>query len=79
MKKWKDIPATERGMLIFIVILLLAVIVRWNAVKEGIGRGFGWFDRDAPAASTELEITIPADTFPPAQPDIQVMPAPENE
>ena len=73
MKKWKDIPATEKGMLIFIAILLLAIIVRWGAVKEGISRSFNWFGDDAPADSTELKITIPADTFPPAQPEVLFM------
>ena len=79
MKKWKDIPGNEKWMIALIVLLLLGIIIRWGFVKDGIGRGFDWFDRDTPADSTELELTIPSDTFPPEQPEILLVPAPENE
>jgi hypothetical protein len=45
MKKWKDIPRNEKWMFIAIVILLIAVLIRWTAVKEGVSRGFEWFDK----------------------------------
>jgi len=43
MKRWRDIPRRERWMLVLIALLLLAVLSRWAAVGEGIGRGFRWF------------------------------------
>jgi hypothetical protein len=46
MKKWSDIPRNEKRMMLIILLLALAVLSRWAAVKEGIGRGFGWFLRD---------------------------------
>ncbi|MDL2230416.1 hypothetical protein LJB87_01325 [Alistipes sp. OttesenSCG-928-L06] len=55
MKKWKDIPSTEKGMIALIVLLLILVVLRWTAVKEGISRGFDWFDKDVPADSTVVE------------------------
>lgn len=51
MKKWKDIPRNERWMIVAIAVLLLAVLLRWAAVKEGVARGFKWFDRTENAES----------------------------
>jgi hypothetical protein len=46
MKKWRDIPRSEKWMLVIIVLLLIGVLIRATAVGEGIRRGFGWFFRD---------------------------------
>ena len=46
MKKWKEIPPKERWMIVIILLLLIGIATRWAAVKEGIGRGFEWFDRE---------------------------------
>ena len=48
MKKWKDISRNERRMLAAILILAIAVLLRWTAVKEGISQGFNVFHRDMP-------------------------------
>ena len=79
MKKWKDIPGNEKWMIALIALLLLGIIIRWGFVKDGIGRGFDWFKKEIPADSTELNLMIPPDTFPPEQPEILPVPAPENE
>jgi hypothetical protein len=46
MKKWKDLPRNEKWMLVIIVLLLIGIATRWAVVKEGVGRGFEWFNRD---------------------------------
>ena len=33
-------------MIVVVAILLIGIAIRWSAVREGIGRGFEWFDRD---------------------------------
>jgi hypothetical protein len=53
MKKWKEIPRNERWMIVAIVVLAIAVLLRWTAVKEGIGRGFDWFHRDFKTETTK--------------------------
>ena len=74
MKKWKDVPRNEKWMMVIIVLLLIAVLIRWNYTKEQIGRGFHWFRSDEiPVDSLELDLTIPRDTFPVEQPDREVI------
>jgi cell division protein FtsL len=45
MRKRKDVSRNEKWMIVAIVVLLLAVGLRWAAVKEGVVRGFKWFDK----------------------------------
>ena len=33
-------------MIALIVVLLLGIILRWSAVRNGISRGFNWFGDD---------------------------------
>ncbi len=42
-------------MIAVIVLLLIAVATRWTAVREGIGRGFKWFDKLARKAAWLFE------------------------
>jgi hypothetical protein len=83
MKKWKDISNNEKWMMILIVLLLIGIIIRWAAVKDGISRGFNWFGDEetetVPPDSTQLEMIVPPDTFPIDQQDIQLITDPENE
>ncbi len=45
MKKWKERPRNERWMIAVIVLLLIAVAIRRTEIREGISRGFHWFDK----------------------------------
>jgi len=40
MRKFKDLSLNEKLMISFIVILLIAVILNWSNIFEGLKKGF---------------------------------------
>lgn len=54
MKKWKEITKSEKWMLAIIGLLLVGLILRWDFVREHVGKSFNWFER--------REAPVPADT-----------------
>lgn len=53
MKKWKDYSKQEKGMLIAVGILLLAVLLTGGRVQKGVEKGFKFFYPSAPVGQTE--------------------------
>lgn len=39
MRKFKDLSANEKFMIVFIIVLLLAISFNWNRVAEGFKMG----------------------------------------
>ncbi len=37
MKKWKERSTIERGMIILIILLILAIFSRWDFIRKEIG------------------------------------------
>ncbi|MDR2937206.1 MAG: hypothetical protein LBU80_07725 [Rikenellaceae bacterium] len=47
MKKWKERSVTERGMLVLLILLVLAIFSRWEFIKKEIGQTVkGYFPSD---------------------------------
>lgn len=44
MKKWDDYSKQERGMFIMVIIMLIAIILSWGRVKEGVLKGISYYD-----------------------------------
>ncbi|MCD8184930.1 MAG: hypothetical protein LUD68_00260, partial [Rikenellaceae bacterium] len=70
MKKWKDTPPNEKWMMVFIVLLVFGILLRWTAVKEGIFRGFTWLGSEkTESVSTDSPELVLPDAVPEAAPD----------
>lgn len=53
MKKWKDYSRQEKGMLIVICVLLLAILLTYGRVQKGVEKGYQFFYSPAPTAQTK--------------------------
>jgi hypothetical protein len=42
-QKFKQLSSNERGMIIFVIILLFGIFLRWGYVKQSAQRGFDFF------------------------------------
>ena len=40
---YKDLTPTGKSMVWLCVLLVIGIIIRWDATVEGIARGFGFF------------------------------------
>lgn len=43
MKKWKEYNSTEKGMVIMIGVLLLAILLNFGRVQKGFEKGMTFF------------------------------------
>lgn len=41
--EYKNMTPTGKGMAILCIILIIGILIRWEATIEGIKRGFGFF------------------------------------
>ena len=41
--EFKEMSPTAKSMVILCIILVIGIIIRWDATIEGIQRGFGFF------------------------------------
>lgn len=41
--EFKNLPPTTKGMVVLCILLIIGIIIRWDATIEGIKRGFGFF------------------------------------
>ncbi len=41
--EYNKMTPTGKGMIILCIILIIGIIIRWDATIEGIQRGFGFF------------------------------------
>lgn len=62
MKKWNEVTKGEKWMFAIIGLLLVGIILRWDFVKEHVGKSFNWFEKrnkevSAPAAETTAQVT----------------------
>ena len=40
MRKFKDLSLNEKLMISFVIILLIAVVLNWSNIYEGLKKGF---------------------------------------
>ncbi len=40
---FKEMSPTAKSMVILCILLIIGIIIRWDATIEGIQRGFGFF------------------------------------
>lgn len=43
MKKWKDYTPPERRMIVVLAVLLVAVVLSWGRIHNGVAKGFNIF------------------------------------
>lgn len=41
--EYNKLTPTGKGMLILCILLVIGIIIRWDATMEGIARGFNFF------------------------------------
>ena len=42
---YKDLTPTAKSMVWLSILLIIGIIIRWDATMEGIERGFGFFKK----------------------------------
>ena len=42
---YKDLTPTAKSMVVLCILLVIGIIIRWDATMEGIERGFGFFKK----------------------------------
>lgn len=40
---YKELTPTAKGMIFLCILLIIGILLRWNATIDGIQRGFGFF------------------------------------
>lgn len=42
---YKELTPTSKSMVVLCILLIIGIIIRWDATMEGIERGFGFFKK----------------------------------